>query len=170
MFVFGTYEGFRERLNEDSTPIVPSAPARQGLIPCYIANPTNTATACPNPGTYVTAPNLVPGILPFFRYWPAPNGPELLQNGLSTGAAFSFGNIRRPVNENFGLSRFDYTLSTQDTLSINFGADRGSRNDPQANPVIVQNQTNGLYTLSAQQTHIFSPTLVNTATFGWSRA
>jgi len=170
MFVFGTYEGFRERLNEDSTPIVPSAQARQGLIPCYIANPTNTATACPNPGAYVPAPNLVPGILPFFRYWPAPNGPELLQNGLPTGAAFYFGNIRRPVNEDFGLSRFDYTLSTQDTVSINFSADRGNRNDPQANPVIVQNQANGLYTLSAQQTHIFSPTLVNTATFGWSRA
>src|SRR6266566_3168295 len=70
MFIFGTYEGFRERLNDDTTAIVPSARARQGLIPCYIANPTNTATACPNPGAYVPAPNLVPGILPFFRYWP----------------------------------------------------------------------------------------------------
>ncbi len=34
MFVFGTYEGFRERLNDDTTAIVPSAQARQGLIPC----------------------------------------------------------------------------------------------------------------------------------------
>src|SRR5881296_4492632 len=65
MFIFGTYEAFRERRNDETTAIVPSAQARQGLIPCHIANPTNTAAACPNPGAYITAPNLVPGILPF---------------------------------------------------------------------------------------------------------
>src|SRR5437867_9858624 len=32
-----------------------------------------------------------------------------------------------------------------------------------------QRQANGLYTLSGQETHIFSPTVVNTATFGWSK-
>jgi len=170
MFIFGTYEGFRERLNDDTTAIVPSARARQGLIPCYLANLTDTAAACPDRGAYVTAPKLVPGILPFFRYWPAPNGPELLQNGLPTGQAFNYSNPWRPVNEDFGLARFDYTLSAQDSLSTNFNADRGNRNDPQANPIIVQRQGNGLYTLSAQETHIFSPTVVNTATFGYARA
>src|SRR5436190_2487710 len=149
MFVFGTYEGFRERLNDDTTAIVPSARARQGLIPCYLANPnpTNTAAACPDRGAYVTAPSLVPGILPFFRYWPAPNGPELFQNGLPTGSALQFSNPARPINEDFGLARFDYTLSGQDSFSTNFNADRGNRNDPQANPIIVQRQGNGLYTL-----------------------
>src|SRR5438876_9413520 len=167
MFIFGTYEAFRERRNDETTAIVPSAQARLGLIPCYM---TNTAAACPNPGAYVQAPNLVPGILPFMRYWPAQNGPELLQNGLPTGAAFNYSNPWRPVNENFGLTRFDYTLSTQDTFSTSFSADKGNRADPQANPVIIQYQSSGLYSLSAQQTHIFSPTLVNTANFGWSRA
>ena len=170
MFIFGTYEGFRERLNDDTTAIVPSAQARQGLIPCYLANPTNTATACPNRGAYVSAPNLVPGILPFFRYWPAPNGPELLQNGLPTGSAYSYSNPWRPVNEDFGLLRGDYTLSTQDSFTSSFNADKGNRADPQANPVMVQRQSNALYTLSGQETHIFSAAVVNTATFGWARA
>src|SRR5438034_1535329 len=170
MFVFGTYEGFRERLAQDTTAIVPSAQARQGLIPCYLANPTNTATACPDRGAYVPAPNLVPGILPFFRYWPAPNGPELRPNGLPTGAAFNFSNPSRPVNEDFGLLRLDYNLSAQDSLSTSFTADRGDRNSPQDNPVMVQSQGNGLYTLSAQETHIVSPTVVNTMTFGYARA
>src|SRR5437667_3892975 len=170
MFIFGTYEAFRERLNDDTTAIVPSAQARQGLIPCYIANPTNTATACPNRGAYVPAPNLVPGILPFFRYWPAPNGPELLQNGLPTGSAYSYSNPWRPVNEDFGLLRGDYTLSNQDSFTSSFNADRGNRADPQANPVMVQRQSNALYTLSGQETHIFSATVVNTASFGWARA
>ena len=170
MFIFGTYEGFRERLAKDTTTIVPSAQARQGLIPCYLAYPTNTATACPDRGAYVTAPNLVPGILPFFRYWPAPNGPELLTNGLPDGSALSFSNPSRPVNEDFGLSRFDYTLSTQDTLSTSFSADRGTRNNPPDNPVMIERSGNSLYTLSTQETHIFSPTVVNTATFGYARA
>ena len=171
MFIFGTYEGFRERLNDDTTAIVPSAQARQGLIPCYLAYPTNTATACPNRGAYVLAPNLVPGILPFFRYWPAPNGPELPNpQGLPTGQAYNYSNLPRPVNEDFGLLRGDYNLSMQDSFSTSFNADRGNRADPQTNPIMVQRQANGLYTLSGQETHIFSPTVVNTATFGWSRA
>src|SRR5881397_315584 len=170
MFIFGTYEAFRERRNDETTAIVPSAQARLGLIPCHIANPTNTAAACPNPGAYVTAPNLVPGILPFMRYWPAQNGPELLQNGLPTGSAYSYTNPWRPVNEDFGLTRGDYNLSTKDSISASFNADRGNRADPQANPVMVQRQSNALYTLSGQETHIFSATVVNTASFGWARA
>ncbi|PYR83299.1 MAG: hypothetical protein DMG19_19475 [Acidobacteria bacterium] len=94
----------------------------------------------------------------------------MLQNGLPTGSALSYSNPWRPVNEDFGLSRFDYTVSTRDTFSTSFSADRGFRADPQANPVIIQKQGSGLYSLSAQETHIFSPTLVNTANFGWSRA
>src|SRR6058998_3106255 len=152
VFIFGNYEAFRERLNDDTTAIVPSAQARQGLIPCYLAYPTNTAAACPDRGAYVTAPNLVPGILPFMRYWPAPNGPELLTNGLPDGSALSFSNPSRPVNEDFGLSRFDYTLSTQDTLSTSFSADRGTRNNPPDNPVMIERSGNSLYTLSTQET------------------
>src|SRR5437899_9070874 len=170
MFIFGTYEGFRERLARDTTAIVPSAQVRQGFLPCYLAYPTNTATACPERGAYVTAPNLVPGILPFMRYWPAPNGPELLQNGLPTGSAYSYTNPWRPVNEDFGLTRGDYNFSTKDSISATFNADRGNRADPQANPVMVQRQSNALYTLSGQETHIFSATVVNTASFGWARA
>src|SRR2546426_706959 len=59
VFIFGTYEGFRERLNDDTTTIVPSAQARQGLIPCYLA----PGATCPDRGAYIPAPNLVPGIL-----------------------------------------------------------------------------------------------------------
>src|SRR5437773_2138203 len=170
MFIFGTYEGFRERLARDTTAIVPSAQVRQGFLPCYLAYPTNTATACPDRGAYVPAPNLVPGILPFMRYWPAPNGPELLQNGLPTGAALNFINTSRPVTEDFGLARVDYNLSSEDSLSTSFTADRGTRNNPQDNPIMSERSGNGLYTLSAQETHIFSPTVVNTATFGYARA
>src|SRR5262245_3897800 len=165
LFIFGTYEGFRERLAKDITAIVPDAQARQGLIPCYLAS-----TACPDRGAYIPAPNLVPGILPFFGYYPAPNGPELLNNGLPTGSAYSLSNLWRPINEDLGIAKLDYSLSAQDTLATSFLVDRGHRNNTQDSPIMIERQRNALYTLSSQETHIFSPTVVNTATFGYSRA
>src|SRR2546428_4431957 len=76
MFFFGNYEGVRERLAVSQFGYVPSSQVRQGLWP-------NAA------GQYVQAPSLEPRMLPFFRYWPEPNGPELLQKGTGfpTGTA-----------------------------------------------------------------------------------
>src|SRR3989440_5795460 len=67
MFIFGNYEGFRERLAMTSVAIVPSLQARQGRLP-------NAS------GQYVEVPNLVRGMLPFFAYWPEPNGNEILDS------------------------------------------------------------------------------------------
>src|SRR5881296_300339 len=67
LFVFGNYEGFRQRLGQSSRGIYPDVPARQGLLPCYLAyptnlaNPTNTADNCPDRVRLVTVPNLKPG-------------------------------------------------------------------------------------------------------------
>ncbi len=156
MFFFGNYEGFRERLAVSQFGYVPSREVRQGLWP-------NAA------GQYVQAPNLEPRMLPFFRYWPEPNGPEQLLNGLPTGTARYSANPKRSVQEDFGLGRFDYYLSNQDSVNGNFTADNGNRRNPQDPTFLIAQETN-LYTLSTQETHIFSPTLVNVANFGYSRA
>src|SRR5436309_14466973 len=97
MFFFGNYEGFRVRLAVSQFGYVPSKQVRQGLWP-------NAA------GQYGQAPNLEPRMLPFFRYWPEPNGPEQLLNGLPTGTARYSANPKRSVQEDFGLGRFDYYL------------------------------------------------------------
>ena len=170
MFVFGNYEGFRERLGVSQFGYVPSTQVRQGFIPCYIAYP-DTPAACPDRGAYVSAPSLEPRMLPFFRYWPAPNGPELPQKdtGLPTGTAVYSANPKRSVQENFGLGRFDYYVSTQDSVSANFSADRGARRNP-VDPIFLSDQQTDLHTFSTQETHIFSPTLLNIASFGYSKA
>src|SRR5205809_1802714 len=156
MFLFGNYEGFRERLGVSQFGYVPSLQARQGLWP-------NAA------GQYVQAPSLEPRMLPFFRYWPEPNGPEQLLNGLPTGTARYSANPKRSVQEDFGLGRFDYYLSHQDSVNVNFTTDKGNRTNPQ-DPTFLVAQATNLYTLSTQATHIFSPTLVNVANFGYSSA
>src|SRR5215470_13555784 len=59
-FLFGNYEGFRERWGVPSAAIVPDAQARQGLLP-------NAA------GVFVPVPNLEPRMLQFANYfYPAP--------------------------------------------------------------------------------------------------
>jgi hypothetical protein len=156
MFLFGNYEGFRERLGVSQYGYVPSLQVRQGLWP-------NAA------GQYVQAPNLEPRMLPFFRYWPEPNGPEQLLNGLPTGTARYSANPKRSVQEDFGLGRYDYYLSSKDSVNGNFTADKGNRSNPLDPTFLVAQETN-LYTLSTQETHIFSPTLVNVANFGYSSA
>jgi len=157
MFVFGNYEGFRERLDDDTTTIVPSAQARLGQ---YV----NSA------GVYETAPRLVPRMLDFFRYWPEANGPEQIQNGRPTGAALSYNHPRRPVNEDFGMARFDYSVTSRDSLSTNLTIDRGFRKDPEDNPIMTAHQNQSLYTLGIQETHIFTPTILNLFNFGYSLA
>ena len=117
MFVFGNYEGFRERLAVSQFGYVPSLQARLGLLP-------NAS------GQYAPVSNLEPRMLPFFRYWPEPNGPELLQNGLPTGTAQYSANPKRAVQEDFELGRFDYYVSTKDSVSANFSTDRGARRNP----------------------------------------
>ena len=137
---------------------VPSRQARQGLLP-------NAS------GVYAPVPNLVPGILPFLnRYWPEPNGQELLVNGLPTGAALHSSDPSRPIGEDFGLARYDYNVRSQDTVSTNFTVDRGIRLNPTENPIFFQDDFQDLYTLGVQETHVFSPTVLSIGTFGFSSA
>src|SRR5882672_2594282 len=66
LFLFGNYEGFRERLAVSSVGIVPDAQARLGRLP-------NAS------GVYVPVAKLEPRMLPYANYfWPAPNGREIL--------------------------------------------------------------------------------------------
>src|SRR5207245_609443 len=73
-FLFGNYEGFRERWNVPNIANVPDAQARLGLLPCGVIG-----AAAPNPcaaSGYAPVPNLAAGMLPYANFsWPAPNGP-----------------------------------------------------------------------------------------------
>ncbi|MGH9785782.1 MAG: carboxypeptidase regulatory-like domain-containing protein, partial [Terriglobia bacterium] len=178
MFVFGNYEGFRERLGVSRNVVVPNLLARSGQLPCNVVHTTASARAA-NCGTslndlnaYIPVPGRVPGMLPFLNhYWPAPNGgDEFTPDGLATGTARYRANPGRPANEDFGLARYDYNISNSDSLSTNFTVSRGEIQQVADNPLFVGVQPKDLYTISVQETHIFSPTVLNVALFGWTRA
>src|SRR6266850_2543301 len=171
MFVFGNYEGFQQRLAQSSRGIYPDAPSRQGLLPCYLANPANTAANCPDRSALVTVPNLKPGMLPFARlWWPVPNGPEVLSpEGLPTGTAYNYNNAVQKIHEHFVMTRVDYIFSPKDTLFGNYTISDGQRDSPQADMYYTQYVPLRSQTFGMTETHVFSPTVVNSVTLGWVR-
>src|SRR2546428_4992507 len=156
-FLFGNYEGYRQRWAKSAATAVPDAFARQGMLPCYIATP---AACGSNASQYVTVPNLKPGMLPYLNYfWPTPAQQILDAQGRPTGAAYSFINPRSRVNENFGMARFDYTLSSKDSFWANYNYDDGHAGRPPADPTFITSDRNPSLGLGCQQTHTSSPTL-----------
>ncbi len=163
LFWFGNYEGFRQSLALTSVSIVPDDQARQGNLP-------NATT-----GVYAKVANLNTGMLPYMALWPAVNGPEITQTNsaglvVPTGTAYSFNNPKQLIHEDFGTTRVDYTLSDHDSASLYYTIDTGDSILPQPDPLFSAAQTLTSQVASTQETHIFSPNLLNTLTFGFTRA
>ena len=157
-FVFGNYEGFRQRLGLSSLAIVPSAETRRGLFPNA-------------DGVYVPFEGLNPAVLPYFALWPEPTpGTDLLVAGKPTGTALAFNNPGSPIREDFGIIRGDHTFSERDTLSGAYTVDDGVSTTPGQNPFQIQDIIQRIQLLSLTHIHVFSPTVINTFTAGYSRA
>lgn len=165
LFIFGNYEGYRERLGVSSNAIVPDLMARQGFLP-------NPAT-----GVETKVNGFKPGMTAIMNaYWVQPNGPEFLQPSttnpnvlVASGAAHAFGNPPFPIREDFGLIRLDYDISSKDTLSGNYLLDDGESDPPGKDPVTFAALPQRSMVPSVQETHVFSPNLINVANFGVSR-
>ena len=155
-FIFGNYEGFRQRLGLSSVAIVPDAQARRGLLP-------NAQ------GVYQPVAGYNPAVAPYFDLWPEPNGPQLLVNGQPTGTALSYNNPPSPIREDFGIVRADRTFSERDSLSASYTRDDGEVVTPGANPFSLILNSTAVQVLSLTETHIVSPNFVNTFTVGYSR-
>ena len=165
-FVFGNYEGFRQRLGVSSVSIVPDANARMGILPCGAISPLPSGCNGTTDTTPVTVPNLNSGMLPYANlWWPVPNGPNL-----GGGAAEAFYNPLQSIREDFGLLRVDHIFSQKDFVGVSYLVDDGYNQSPQANPNWGQNTDIRSQVLSLQETHIFSPNVANVFTAGFSRA
>ena len=171
LFLFGNYEGFRQRLAASSNAIVPDAQFRLGFLPCNVVTSTSTFKKPACSGSQLINVNTAPGMLPFANnFWPAPNGAELLDvSGRPTGTAFAIGNPSQSIREDFGLARFDYTVSAKDSLSVSYLTDNGDKTDPQADAVFAQLSNPHSHVVSLQETHVFSPTFLNTLSGGFTR-
>ncbi len=151
IFVFGNYEGFRQALAVSEVSIVPDANARTGYLPA--ANGTLQ---------YI---GLAPGIQPYFSLWPAANGPEL-----GGGAAYYYGNPPQAIREEFGNFRVDDTISDRDVLTGVYTIDDSYKDAPGTTNLQVAVSNLRSQVASAEETHTFSSSLINTVRAGFTRA
>jgi len=158
LFLFGNYEGFRQALALSNVSVVPDAQVRLGMLP-------NATT-----GVYSTPANLNPGMLKYLSMWPVANGPELLVNGVNSGAALSYNHPNENIREDFGTTRMDYTIGDRDSLTGAYTIDDGDSLIPQGDPLFASYSTLRNQVASLQETHILSPRMINTFRMGFSRA
>ena len=139
-FFFLNYEGFVQNLHQTSVAFVPSLASR--------------ALA-------------VASVKPLLNLWPTPTAGDPTFNGISEVSSSPLQTIR----ENFGTARVDHVFSPKDTFSAVYTIDDGNDFTPTiADPYSADVLTLREQVASLAETHVFSPTLLNVATFGYSRA
>ncbi|HXM95414.1 MAG TPA: TonB-dependent receptor [Candidatus Dormibacteraeota bacterium] len=155
-FIFGDYEGIRQRKSDTFSNIVPSAEARMGKL-CHL-DPVCSA----QPSSNIKVDSKV---APYLVFYPLPNN-GLIGSG-DTGI-FTITGAER-LSENYVTLRFDQHFSEKDSFAASWFYDRAPLTMPDSFAyTLTQNFTlRQMYSL--EETHIFSPTLVNTARGGFSR-
>ena len=139
-FIFGNYEGFRQDLNQTSVAFVPSLASRAAAVP---------------------------SVVPLLNLWPTPPAGAVDFNGISQ----VFGSAPQTIREDFGTLRLDHIFSQRDTLSGIYTVDDGGDVTATiANPFSTDILNLREQVFSLEETHVFSPSLLNTARFGFSRA
>lgn len=159
-FLFANYEGYRQNLGLSDVTFVPDAHARQGYLP----DPANPSGPRKNYG-------VAPGVAPLLNLWPEQNGPALLDaKGNQTGIALAYSNPMQRIREDFGTTRADYNIGSRDLFFGVYTVDDSTADTPTQNPLASINEDLREQVASLQEQHIFSPRLLNTARFGYSRA
>ena len=161
LFLFGNYEGYRQNLGISAVTLVPDNNARQGILP-------NSA------GVNVKVP-VSPAAVSLLNLWPIANGPELFATNAAgqsvpTGIAEAFSSPAQHIREDFGTTRFDANLTRNDLFFATYTVDDSDAHTPTQNPYSLIDEYLREQVLSAQEQHVFSPSLLNTARVGFSRA
>ena len=145
-FVFGNYEGFRQHLHQTSAAFVPDLQSRADAV----AN-----------------------VKLLLNLWitPSPIDMDFHTPGNPDGIAQVFSSPLQTIREDFGTVRVDHVFSKKDTLAGIYTIDDGGDLTPTpANPYSTDILNLREQVLSLEEIHIFSPSLLNTARFGFSRA
>jgi hypothetical protein len=151
-FVFANYEGLRQSLGVTNVNDVPSADARNGIIHNSDGT-TSTITVSPL-------------VAPYLPFWPLPNN-GLLSPG-NTGL-FSV-NSNQVTSENFGTLRIDHNFSSNDSLDGSYQYDASNLTFPDALGNVLDGSNTGRQFVSIQESHIFSPQLLNVVRIGFNRS
>ena len=146
-FVFGDYEGLRQSLGVTSVDKVPSVAARAGNLS------TGPVTVDPAVARFIAA------------FYPLPNGPLL---GAGDTGIYTFA-AQQITTENYFTVRLDHKFSEADSVSATYMRDNSKTNSPDSYGELFSDVVIARQIVAIHETHVFSPTLLNAFTFGFSR-
>ena len=139
-FVFGVFETLHERL---------------GLTVIDDVIPTSAKVD----GGAGGVAQIAPAIKPILALFPDPN----LPNNQFTYPA------KQPLTDNYGQLRVDQTFSTNDTMFARYTVSDTQQTDPLDYPQFHNERSSRNQFATLSETHVFSPALLNTARFSFSR-
>jgi hypothetical protein len=143
-YFFADYEGLRQSLSQTNTITVPSQNARNGIL--VSGNVT-----------------VDPKVVPYLNLFPLPSSP-------TTGDTGTFRFVAKQVtNEDFATGRIDHRISASDNLFGTYVFDRGQQQNPDAYNFKLIGNHSSRQTFALEESHVFTPALVNTARFGFNR-
>jgi Carboxypeptidase regulatory-like domain/TonB-dependent Receptor Plug Domain/TonB dependent receptor len=178
-FFFGDYEGIRQSKGVGRLDVVPSLAARglmaDGKTPTAAILCSKPAGADPSnpcsPQTVSGAPNPDPvtgidrGVLPWLGIYPLPNGPTI---GNGDVADFSFVG-HRIVREDYFTIRGDHHFSQKDSIFGTYMFDRTPFTSDEPLGIVLLGAITKRQIVAVEETHTFSPSLVNTVRLGYNR-
>jgi hypothetical protein len=139
-FLFANYEGLRQHLHQTSVAFVPDLASRAAAVA---------------------------SVKPLLNLWPTPTATDPDFSGI----AQVYSTPLQTIDENFGTARVDQVFSSKDTLSGIYTIDDGSDFTPTTvDPYSADILNLREQVVSLDETHVFSPSLLNVARFGYSRA
>ncbi len=162
-FAFGNYEGFRQHLHQTGVDLVPDTNARAGYLPCKLVSPAPN----PCPASGLVDVGVAPSVAPLLALWPVQSAgaPDF------GGIAEAFNDPLQTIRDDFGTLRLDEVFSAQDMLTGVYTIDDSNDVTPTSTDLYSTDLENlREQVLSLEETHVFSPALLNTARFGYSRA
>ncbi|MFP5205165.1 MAG: carboxypeptidase regulatory-like domain-containing protein [Acidobacteriota bacterium] len=162
-FLFGNFEGFEQHLHQTGVALVPDASARNGDLPCKLVAPA--PNPCPPSG--LVHVGVAPAVTPLLNLWPvqSPGAPDF------GGIAEAFNSPLQTIRDDFGTARLDRMFSRKDTLTGVYTIDDSADVTPTAANLYSTDLENlREQVVSLEETHVFSPRLLNIARIGYSRA
>jgi len=160
MFFFVNYEGLRQLLGETQIAFVPDANAHQGLLPCA------AAPGAPCGANGLANVGVAPSVASTLALYPLPTS-EL------GGGVGSLTNVASQIgHENYLLARFDYTISTNDSLFMRYVRDTANLVEPFSGssiPLWPEQDITANHYATIEERHIISPTLINIARISYIR-
>ena len=160
LFLFGNYEGYRQNLGITDVTLVPDNHTRAGYLP-------------EGPGGALVNVGIAPSVVSLLNLWPTGDDADELYDpasGHATGITKAYSNPTQHIREDFGTTRFDANLTANDLLFAVYTVDDSIAHTPTQNPYSLIDERLREQVLSVQEQHVFSPSLLNTARVGYSRA